>query len=157
MMTRRHFLTASAAGGFALASAPIARAQAYPSRPITMVVPFPAGGPTDATARVLVEQMRGLLGHPIIIENVSGADGSIGTGHVARAGPHGYTLGLGGTSPHMMNGALYSLSYDVVNDFAPIAPLVRLPYVLFARKTMPAKDLNELIDWLKANPHKGSA
>jgi tripartite-type tricarboxylate transporter receptor subunit TctC len=157
MMTRRYFLTASAAGAFALASAPVARAQAYPSRPITMVVPFPAGGPTDATARVVVEQMRGLLGQPIIIENVSGADGSIGTGRVARARPDGYTIELGGTSPHMMNGALYSLSYDVVNDFTPIAPLVRLPYVLFARKTIPAKDLNELIAWLKANPNKASA
>jgi tripartite-type tricarboxylate transporter receptor subunit TctC len=122
-----------------------------------MVVPFPAGGPTDATARVLVEQMRGSLGQPIIIENVSGADGSIGTGRVARARPDGYTIELGGTTPHMMNGALYSLPYDVVNDFAPIAPLVALPYVLFARKTMPAKDLNELIAWLKANPNKASA
>jgi tripartite-type tricarboxylate transporter receptor subunit TctC len=157
MMTRRHFLTASAAGGFAFASAPVARAQAYPSRPITMVVPFPAGGPTDATARVLAEQMRGSLGQPVIIENVSGADGSIGTGRVAGARPDGYTIELGTTSTHMMNGAVYSLPYDVVNDFAPISPLVALPIVLFARKTMPAKDVNELIAWLKANPNGASA
>src|SRR5215467_2756269 len=157
MMTRRHFLTASAASGFAFASAPIVQAQAYPSRPVTMVVAFPAGNSSDATARVLAEQMRGSLGQPVIIENVSGADGSIGTGRVARARPDGYTIGTGSTSTHMMNGAVYSLPYDVVNDFEPISPLVALPYVLFARKTMPAKDLNELIAWLKANPNKASA
>src|SRR5262245_19333105 len=135
MMNRRHFLTASAAGGFAFASGPVAWAQAYPSHPITMVVPFPAGGPTDATARVLAEQMRSSLGQPVIIENVSGADGSIGTGRVARARPDGYTIELGTTSTHMMNGAAYSLPYDVVNDFAPIATLITLSFVLFARKT----------------------
>jgi tripartite-type tricarboxylate transporter receptor subunit TctC len=125
--------------------------------PITMVVPFPAGSLTDAIARVLAEQIRGSLGQPIIIENVSGADGSIGTGRVARARPDGYTIQLGITSTHMMNGAVYSLPYDVVNDFAPISPLVTVPIVLFARKTMAAKDLNELIAWLKANPNKASA
>jgi len=156
-MTRRHFLTASAAGGLAFASAPIAWAQAYPSRPITMVVPYPAGGLADAVARVLAEPMRGSLGQPIIIENVSGADGSIGTGRVARAKPDGYTIELGSISTNMLNGAFYSLPYDVVNDFAPISPLATLPYVLFGRKTMPAKDLNELIAWLKANPNKASA
>jgi tripartite-type tricarboxylate transporter receptor subunit TctC len=122
-----------------------------------MVVPFPAGSSADATARVLAEQMRGSLGQPIIIENVSGADGSIGTGRVARARPDGYTIELGVTSTHMMNGALYSLPYDIVNDFAPIAPLITTPIFLFARKTIPAKDLNELITWLKANPNKASA
>jgi len=157
MMTRRHFLTASAAGGLAFASAPITRAQAYPSRPITMVVPYPAGGLADAVARVLAEQIRGSLGQPIIIENVSGADGSIGTGRVARAKPDGYTIELGSISTHMLNGAFYSLPYDVVNDFAPISPLATLPYVLFGRKTMPVKDLTELIAWLKANPNKASA
>src|SRR5215831_11912072 len=140
MMTRRHFLTASAAGGFALASAPIARAQAYPSRAITMVVPFPAGGNNDANGRILAEQMRGPLGQPVIIENVSGADGSIGTGRVARARPDGYTIELGGTSTLMVNGALYSLPYDVLTDFAPIATLARSSYVLLARRTIPAKD-----------------
>jgi tripartite-type tricarboxylate transporter receptor subunit TctC len=101
--------------------------------------------------------MRSSLGQPVIIENVSGADGGIGTGRVARARPDGYTIELGNSSTHMMNGAVYSLPYDVVNDFAPISPLVALPVVLFARKTMPAKDLNELIAWLKANPNKASA
>jgi hypothetical protein len=122
-----------------------------------MVVPFAAGGPTDAIARVIAEQMRSSLGQPVIIENVSGADGSIGTGRVARARPDGYTIELGLNSTHVLNGALYSLPYDVLNDFAPITPLVTLSGVLFARTTVPAKDLNELIAWLKANPNKASA
>src|SRR5215468_9873227 len=156
-LPRRKFLQFASAAAAAPAFSRVAIAQTYPSRPIAMVVPFPAGGPADATARVLAEQMRSSLGQPVIIENVTGADGSIGTGRVARARPDGYTIELSGTSPHIMNGALYSLSYDVLNDFAPIAPLVALPYVLFARKTMPAKDLNEVIAWLKANPNKASA
>src|SRR5215468_6182779 len=156
-LPRRKFLQFASAAAAAPAFSRVAIAQTYPSRPIAMVVPFPAGGPADATARVLAEQMRSSLGQPVIIENVSGADGSIGTGRVARASPDGYTIELGGTSPHMMNGVLYALSYDVVNDFAPISPLVTLPFVLFARKTMPAKDVNELIAWLKANPNKASA
>jgi tripartite-type tricarboxylate transporter receptor subunit TctC len=120
-------------------------------------VPYAAGGNTDANARILAEKMRGPLGQPVIIENVSGADGSIGTSRVARARPDGYTIGLGGTSTHNVSGALYSLPYDVVNDFAPISLLFTSPYALFARKTMPAKDLNELVTWLKANPNKASA
>jgi Tripartite tricarboxylate transporter family receptor len=135
----------------------IAMAQTYPSRPITMIVPFPAGGTTDVVGRLLAERTRGPLGQPIIIENVTGADGSIGTGRAARARPDGYTIVLGFGGTHVMNGALYSLEYDVLNDFAPICPLVRFPIILFARKSMPAKDLTELIAWLKANPNKASA
>jgi tripartite-type tricarboxylate transporter receptor subunit TctC len=135
-----------------------AEAQAYPTRPITMVVPFAAGSSSDVTARVLAEQMRSSLRQPIIIENANGgADGSIGTGRVARSKPDGYTIELATASTHMMNGAVYSLGYHVVNDFAPISPLVTVPGILFARKTMPAKDLNELIAWLKDNPNKASA
>src|SRR5258708_2679414 len=156
-LPRRQFLHMAAGAAALPAMSRITEAQTYPTRPITMVVPFPAGSSADATARVLAEQIRGLLGQPVIIENVSGADGSIGTGRVARARPDGYTIELGVTSTHMMNGAVYSLPYDVVNDFAPISPLVTVPTVLFARKTMPAKDLNELIAWLKANPNKASA
>jgi tripartite-type tricarboxylate transporter receptor subunit TctC len=156
-LPRRQFLHLTAAAAALPAVSRVARAQAYPSRPITIVVPFAAGGNNDANARILAEQMRGPLGQPVIIENVSGADGSIGTGRVARARPDGYTIGMGSTSTHMMNGALYSLPYDVVNDFAPISLLFTSPYALFARKTMPAKDLNELIAWLKANPNKASA
>jgi tripartite-type tricarboxylate transporter receptor subunit TctC len=155
-LPRRQFLQLVASAATLPTVSPMAWAQAYPSHPITMVVPYSAGGPTDAIARVLAEQMTGSLGQPVIIENVSGADGSIGTGRVARARPDGYTIELGGTSTHMMNGASYSLPYDVVNDFTPISRLMTSPYVLLARKTMPAKDLNELIAWLKANPNKAS-
>jgi tripartite-type tricarboxylate transporter receptor subunit TctC len=147
-----------AAGAAALPTVSLlAWAQGYPSHPVTMVVAAPAGGGSDAVGRVVAEGMRGSLGQPIIIQNVSGADGSIGTGRVARARPDGYTIQLGITSTHMMNGAVYPLPYDVVDDFAPISPLVTLPVFLFARKTMPAKDLIELIAWLKANPNMASA
>jgi tripartite-type tricarboxylate transporter receptor subunit TctC len=125
--------------------------------PITMIVPFSAGGPSDAVARVLAEQIRGSLGQPIIIENVGGAEGTIGTGRAAHARPDGYTIELGGIGTHMLNGAFYSLSYNLLNDFVPIAPLVASPAILFARKTFLLKDLNELIAWLKANPNRASA
>ena len=154
---RRQFLGLAAGAAALPAVSRIVRAQTYPSRPITMIVPSTAGGSGDAFARVLAERMRGLLGQPIIIENVSGADGSIATGRVARARPDGYTVELGIPSTHVLNGAVYSLPYDVVNDFAPISPLATVRTVLYARKTMPAKDLNELIAWLKANPNKAAA
>jgi tripartite-type tricarboxylate transporter receptor subunit TctC len=101
----------------------VATAQAYPTRPITMIVPFPAGGGTDVNGRVVADRMSGSLGRPIIIENISGADGSIGTGRAARARPDGYTIVDGQTSTLVLNGAMYSLQYDVLNDFAPISPL----------------------------------
>ena len=157
LLGRRQFLQLAASAAVLPAVSPMALAEAYPSRPITMIVPLAAGGPIDAIARVLAKQMRGSLGQPIIIENVSGADGSIATGRVARARPDGYTIELGTISTHMLNGALYSLPYDVLNDFAPLSPLVTLPFVLYARKMMAGKDLNELIAWLKANPNKASA
>jgi tripartite-type tricarboxylate transporter receptor subunit TctC len=135
----------------------IAVAQTYPTRPITIIVPFPPGGPVDAAARVLGERLGRSLGGTIIIENVSGADGSIGTGRVARSPPDGYTIDFGVMPTHVLNGALYSLQYDVLNDFAPIATLGSIPYVFFARKTIPANNLNELVAWLKANPDKASA
>jgi tripartite-type tricarboxylate transporter receptor subunit TctC len=117
-----------------------------------MIVPFAAGGPSDAVARVLAEQISGSLGQPIIIENVGGAKGTIGTGRAAHARPNGYTIELGGIGTHMLNGAFYSLSYDLLNDFVPISPLVTSPAIPFARKTFLLKDLNELIGWLTANP-----
>jgi tripartite-type tricarboxylate transporter receptor subunit TctC len=156
MMTRRHFLTTSAAG-LACASAASAQAQTYPTRPITIIVPYPAGGPTDVLGRIMAERMGRTLGQPVIIENVAGADGSIGTGRAARARPDGYTIQLGIRGDHVMNGAFYSLPYDVLNDFAPISLLVTGHGILFARKTMPAKDLNGLIAWLRDNPNKASA
>jgi len=156
-LPRRTFLKFAGVAVAAPAFSKIATAETYPSRPITMIVPYPAGGPTDAIARVLAEPMRGSLGQPILIENVSGAEGNIGTGRVARARPDGYTIELGASATHVLAGALYSLPYEVLNDFAPVALLTPTPSVLFARKTMPAKDLNELITWLKANPNKASA
>lgn len=155
---RRQFLHL-AAGASALSTVSrIARAQTpYPTRPITMIVPAAAGGPTDVIGRVVAERMKESLGQTIIIENVSGADGNIGVGRAARARPDGYTVDLGIMSTHVLNGAFYSLPYDVLNDFAPISPLVTSPLVLFTRKTMPANDLQELIAWLRANPNKASA
>ena len=112
---------------------------------------------TDALGRVMVERMRGLIGQPIIIENVGGADGSIGVGRAAFARPDGYTIVIGNLSTNVLNGAFYSLQYDVLNDFVPVAPLVTNPIILFARKTLPANDLRELVAWLKANPNRASA
>jgi len=131
-------------------------AQVYPSRPITIVVPFAAGGPNDTFARILAERMRGSLGQTVIIENVGGAGGTIGVGRVARAAGDGYTLSFGSLSSHVLNGAFYSLPYDVVNDFEPIAMAVDGPQILVARKNFPANDLKEFIAWLKANPDKAT-
>jgi tripartite-type tricarboxylate transporter receptor subunit TctC len=157
-LARRNFLHL-AAGAVALPAVPsIAGAQTYPTRPITMIVPAAAGGgASDVTGRMVAERMRKSLGQPIIIENVGGADGSIGVGRTARARPDGYTIDVGYIGNHVLNGAVYPLPYDVLNDFAPISPLVTTPAVLFVRKDMPAKDLKELIAWLKANPNKASA
>ena len=141
----------------AFAAAPAALAQTYPSRPITIVVPFPAGGSIDTVARVVGERMRASLGQPVVVENVTGAGGSIGAGRVARAAPDGYTIGIGNLSTHVINGATYELGYDVVKDFAPVSLLTSEPMLASARKTMPAGDLGELVAWLKANPNSGSA
>jgi tripartite-type tricarboxylate transporter receptor subunit TctC len=156
-LPRRKFLQLAGVAVAAPAFSSVATAQTYPTHPLTMIVPFAPGGPSDAIARVLAERMRRSLGQPIVIENMSGASGSVGAGRAARARPDGYTIDLGSVYTHVLNGAFYSLPYDVLNDFEPILPLVASPVVLFARKTMPAKDLNELIAWLKANPHKASA
>src|SRR5262249_33458347 len=110
-----------------------------------------------SVGRIVTERMRELIGQPVVIENVGGADGSIGVGRAARAKPDGYTIVLGITDTHVLNGAFYSLPYDVVTDFSPVSPLVTQPIILFASKTLPAKDVNGLIAWLKANPNKASA
>jgi len=142
----------------ATVSIPLAGASAelYPSRPITMVVPFPAGGPTDTIARIVAEQMSATLAHPIVVENVTGAAGAIGAGRVARAAPDGYTLCVGFLGTHVLNGAVFSLEYDVVKDFEPIALLASNPQLIVASKAAPAKDLAEFIAWLKANPGKAT-
>ena len=122
----------------------VARAQAYPSRPITMIVPLPAGGPTDVTGESWPSGCRRRSDNPSSSKTSAERTGSIGTGRVARARPDGYTIVLGNIGTHVLNGAFYSLPYDVLNDFAPISPLVTTPLVLFARKTMPAKDLQRI-------------
>jgi len=121
-----------------------------------MIVPFPPGGLADVIGRIAAEGMRASLGQSIIIENVGGANGSIGTGRVARTAPDGYTLVLGIWNTHVGNAATYALQYDVVKDFAPIALLADAPLLLVAKKAIPANDLKELIAWLKANPDKAS-
>ena len=121
-----------------------------------MIVPYPAGGPTDTVGRVVAERMRAELGQPIILENVSGAAGSIGLARVARAAPDGYTINVGNWSAHVVNGAIYTLPYDLRSDFAPIALLAQAPQLVLARKTMPADDLAGLIAWMKANPGKAT-
>jgi tripartite-type tricarboxylate transporter receptor subunit TctC len=133
-----------------------ARAQVYPSHPITVVVPLTAGGAFDVTARILSEHMRASLGRPVIVENVTGAAGSIGTGQVARAAPDGYTLISGGLNTHVINPAFLALQYKVLSDFEPIALTTTVPLLIVAKKAMPPNDLQELIAWLKANPDKAS-
>ena len=131
-----------------------ASAQTYPSRPITMIVPFPPGGLSDVVGRIAAEGMRTALGQSIVIENIGGATGSIGTGRVARAAPDGYTLALGIWNTHVANAVAYALPYDIVEDFEPVALLADAPLVVLAKKAVPANDLKELIAWLKANPNK---
>ena len=154
---RRLFLQLMAGAAVALALPAIASAETYPTHPITMVVPFAAGGPVDTYARILSERMRVSLGQPVIVENVAGAGGSIGVGRVARAVPDGYTIVIGIWSTHVANGAIYSLKYDVLNDFEPISLHGSNPQVIVARKSLPATDLKGLITWLKANPEKATS
>jgi tripartite-type tricarboxylate transporter receptor subunit TctC len=128
-----------------------ARADNYPSRPITIVVPFAAGGPTDTVARIMAQAMGPVLGQSVIVENVTGAAGSIGVGRVARAAPDGYTIGIGHWSTHVVNPAVYHLNYDVLEDFAPISLIASNPQLIVSKNDVPAKDLKELIAWVKAN------
>jgi tripartite-type tricarboxylate transporter receptor subunit TctC len=140
-----------------LATLGAALAQPYPSRPITLVVPFAAGGPTDTLARILGERLRAPLGQTVVVENATGAAGSIGVGRVARAAPDGYTVGIGHWSTHVVNGAIYSLPYDPVTDFEPVSLLPANPQLIVTRTSIPAKDLKELVDWVKQNQEKISA
>jgi tripartite-type tricarboxylate transporter receptor subunit TctC len=141
----------------AFGATPTAYAQTYPARPVTLVVPFAAGGPVDVLARIMAERMKVSLGQPVIIENVAGAAGSLGVGRVARAAPDGYTLSIGpGSSTHVINAAIYALQYDVVKAFEPISLIGTMTELIVARKSMPADDLKGLIAWLKANPGKAT-
>jgi tripartite-type tricarboxylate transporter receptor subunit TctC len=143
--------------GVLVATMTTAMAQPYPSRPITIIVPFPAGGPTDTLARILADHMSTSLAQSVIIENVSGAAGSIGVGRVARAAADGYTLSVGHWSTHVVNGATMSLAYDVLHDFAPVSLLADTPIWMVARKKLPPNDFTGLIAWLKQNPGKATA
>jgi tripartite-type tricarboxylate transporter receptor subunit TctC len=149
---RRKFLQLAAAAAALPAMARPASAQSYPSRPITIVVPYGAGGPSDIVARLVADAMRAAIGQAVVIENVAGASGTIGVGRVARAAPDGYTLSMGGWATHVLNGATLALPYDPLLDFEPVVLMSRQSLTIAARNSMPANDLTEFIAWLKANP-----
>jgi len=131
-----------------------ALAQPYPTRPVTLIVPYGAGGPLDTLTRIVSERMRVSLGQPMLIENITGASGAVGVGRAVRATPDGYTVSVGNWPTHVVNGAAFDLPYDMLRDLDPVALLSSNPYVIVARKGLPAKDLRELITFLKANPEK---
>jgi tripartite-type tricarboxylate transporter receptor subunit TctC len=157
MTTRRSTLLALAALCCAGVGAPPAWTQVYPSRPVTIIVPVPPGGVADPIARILAERMSATLGQPIVIENVSGAGGSIGVGRAARAAPDGYTISIGNWLSHVGASAVYPVQYDVLKDFEPVSLLTISPVLVIAKNSFPANDLKEFIAWLKANPDKASA
>ena len=152
----RKLLTVMVATLLGLGWSGIADAQGYPARPITMIVPFPAGGATDTLARFLGEKMRAILGQPVIIENIAGAAGSIGVGRAVRSPADGYTLSIGTSTTHMLTGGLYALSYDLLNDLEPVIQIGSEPLLIVGKKSLPADNLKGLIAWLKANPDKAS-
>jgi tripartite-type tricarboxylate transporter receptor subunit TctC len=134
-----------------------AQAQAFPSKPLTMVVPFAAGGPVDTIARIVAAPMTKALGQPVIVESVTGAAGTVGVGRVAKAPPDGYTLSIGHWSTHVINGAVYQLPYDLLADLEPVAMIASNPLLIVAHPAFPPKDLKEMIEWLRAHPDKASA
>ena len=144
----RHILTLL----LAVAGLGHAAAAPFPSRPVTIVVPFAAGGTTDILARLIADRMRIALGQPVVVENLSGASGALAVGRVVRAAPDGYTIGIGNWGTHVVNGAVQTLPYDLLNDLAPLAVLPGSPYLVFSNTAVPARDLAGLIAWLKANP-----
>jgi tripartite-type tricarboxylate transporter receptor subunit TctC len=131
-------------------------AQAFPTRSVTLVSPFPPGGSTDAVARIMAEKMRASLGQTVVVENVGGAGGSIAVGKVARAAPDGYTIDIGQWDTHVGNGVVYNLAYDLQKDFEPIGLISINPQVIIGRKTLPADDLKGLVAWMRANPGKAT-
>src|SRR6202790_1715034 len=152
----RKWLTIVVATLLGLGSTGATRAENYPTRAITMIVPFPAGGATDTLARFLAEKMRPILGQSVIIENVAGAAGSVGVGRAVRSAPDGYTLSIGTSTTHMLTGGLYALSFDLLKDLQPVIQIGSEPLLIVGRKSLPADDLKGLIGWLKANPDRAS-
>jgi tripartite-type tricarboxylate transporter receptor subunit TctC len=152
----RKLLTVVAAALLGLGWTGLAAAQTYPTRPITMIVPFPAGGATDTLARFLAENMRAILGQSVIIENIAGAAGSIGVGRAVRSAPDGYTLSIGTSTTHVLTGGLYALSFDLLKDLDPVIYIGSEPLLIVGKKNLPADDLKGLIAWLRANPDKAS-
>src|SRR4029077_1041344 len=134
-----------------------AAAQNFPSRPITIIVPFSAGGPSDAMARILAERMKVTLGEALLVENVTGAGGSVGVGRAVRATPDGYTISFGHLGTHVANGAIYKLGYDLVADLEPVVLLPSNPMVIVSKNDVPAKSLQELLAWLKSRPTPATA
>jgi tripartite-type tricarboxylate transporter receptor subunit TctC len=156
-LSRRRFLRL-AAGAAALPALPrYAQAQDYPARPITLIVPFPAGGPTDTIARIFGERLRQALGQSVIIENVGGAGATIGVARVIRAAPDGYTLSAGNSTSHVGGPAIYPFQYDILADLESVALLSISPTLLIARRDLPANTVQELIAWLQANPDRATA
>src|ERR1700688_3208295 len=153
-LRRRRFLQVATSATALLAMPRICTAQSYPTRSITLVVPFPPGGSTDVAGRILADRMAAVLGQPVIIENVGGAGGSIGVGRVARATPDGYTVALGSSETHVLNAIALALPYDVVSDFEPVVLLPAYPFLIVSTNVVPATTLKELIGWIKANPAK---
>ena len=133
-----------------LAALSSASAQSYPTRSVTAIVPASAGGPTDTIARIVMQRAQQLLGQTIVIENIGGASGTIGTGRVARADPDGYTIGIGGPNHYVVNASVYTLPYDTLRDFEPISMLSNGPMIIMSRNSLPAKNLTDLVAWLKA-------
>jgi tripartite-type tricarboxylate transporter receptor subunit TctC len=148
-MNRRFFIFPALVVALGIGAA--AAEQPYPTRPITLVVPFAAGGPVDTVARVLAEPMRKALGQTVVVDNTTGAAGSIGVGRVARAAPDGYTVSIGHWSTHVVNGAIYSLPYDLLNDLEPVAMIASNPMVIVSRGDAPAGNLKELVAWVKSS------
>jgi tripartite-type tricarboxylate transporter receptor subunit TctC len=134
-----------------------AAAQSYPNKSVTIIVPFAAGGPSDAMARIMGERMKTTLGQSFVVENVTGAGGSIGVGRAVRSAPDGYTVSFGHLGTHVANGAIYPLQYDMLTDLEPVVLLPSNPMVVVSRNALPAKDLKELLAWLKSNPDKATA
>ena len=153
-MIKKFAIAAAVAVGFAIAAP--AGADDYPSHPITMIVPLAPGGSTDVLGRIMAQAMAERLGQPVIVENVSGAAGTIGVTRAERSAPDGYTIQWGMWGTNVANGAIYPLDFDLLTDLDPVALVATQPFLIDARKTMPANNLKELVAWLKANPDRAT-